>query len=269
MNFKKKLHQIIFEADTTSGKLFDIALLWCVVLSIFLVVIETIPGLSEDTRYIVRILEWIFTILFTVEYFLRIYCVNKSSKYIFSFFGIIDLIAILPTYISVFLTGTHYISVVRAVRLLRIFRVLKLARYLSGANEILSALKASRGKIVVFVGFLLVCVLCMGSVIYVIEGPENGFTSIPTSMYWAIVTMTTVGFGDITPKTPLGQTISAFVMILGYGIIAVPTGIVSSELKRLDHQTIKNTQVCQNCNTGNHKDDAIYCRICAFKFNLN
>lgn len=269
MDFRAKLHQIIFEADTKPGKLFDIILLWCIVLSVFAVVIETVQGLSTNIIFILRIFEWVFTILFTIEYFLRIYCVNKSSKYIFSFFGVIDLIAILPTYIGLFFTGTHYISVIRAVRLLRVFRVLKLARYLVGANEILSALKASRGKIVVFLGFLLVCVLCMGSILYVVEGPENGFTSIPMSMYWAVVTMTTVGFGDITPKTPVGQTISAFVMILGYGIIAVPTGIVSAKIKRLDNQINTNSQVCQNCHATHHQDDAMYCRICANKIKVD
>lgn len=262
---KHKLHEVIFEADTKAGKLFDVVLLWFILTSVLCVVIESISGLDSKFVLALKIAEWIFTILFTFEYILRVYCVNKSRNYIFSFFGIIDLFSILPTYLGLLFTGTHFISVVRAVRLLRVFRILKLARYLGGANEIATALNASRGKIVVFLGFVTIVILCMGSVLYVIEGPENGFTSIPTSMYWAVVTMTTVGFGDITPQTPLGQFISACVMILGYGIIAVPTGIVSSELKKFDKIMHVNTQSCQNCNCSRHAEDAIFCKICGNK----
>ncbi len=256
---RKLLHDIIFEAETPAGKTFDIILLALIVLSVVAVLIDSVAPIHQRYGRILLISEWIFTILFTIEYFLRIYSTNSPRKYIFSFYGIIDMLAILPTYISLVVTGTQYLLVIRMLRLLRVFRVLKLARYV-GASDVLGvAMKNSRHKIVVFLEVVVTLVVIMGSLMYLIEGPENGFTSIPVSIYWAIVTLTTVGYGDIAPQTFLGQTLASLIMITGYAIIAVPTGIISVEMARASR---KNTQVCQNCGYSNHDDDARYCKIC-------
>ena len=268
MSVKSKMHEIIFEADTPAGKFFDVLLLWCILLSVTAVVLESVQSISSNYALLLKSLEWTFTILFTLEYLLRIYCVKKPSQYIFSFFGAIDFLAIIPTYISLIVAGSHYLAVIRAVRLLRVFRILKLARYLGSAHELSSALKASRAKIVVFLGVVGVIVLCIGSFLYLIEGPENGYTSIPKGMYWAIVTLTTVGYGDITPQTPFGQAISALVMVLGYGIIAVPTGIVSAEISKARKIPHLNSQVCENCHCSAHEDDAIFCKKCGKKLHI-
>ncbi|MGK7388765.1 MAG: ion transporter [Candidatus Cyclobacteriaceae bacterium M2_1C_046] len=263
-SWKNKLHEVIFEADTFEGKLFDILLLIAILLSILAVMLESVPAIFAEYGDELYILEWIFTILFTIEYILRIIAVTKPSKYIFSFYGIIDLLSFLPLYLSFFIVGAHSLMVIRSIRLLRVFRVLKLGRFLGEAMHLSNALKASRTKILVFIFAVFTLVIIMGTVMYIVEGPERGFTSIPKSVYWAVVTLTTVGYGDITPQTPLGQALSTLLMIMGYGIIAVPTGIVSAEMsnrKNLPHSKIS-TQVCPHCSAEGHDIDAEFCKKC-------
>tara|TARA_B100001109_G_scaffold255767_1_gene260679 strand:- start:4335 stop:5186 length:852 start_codon:yes stop_codon:yes gene_type:complete len=262
-NWKVRMHEIIFEADTPAGKLFDVILLWAIVLSVFAVMLETVESFSDRHREGMIITEWVFTILFTIEYVLRLLSVGKPLKYATSFMGIIDLLSILPTYISLFVAGPQYLLVIRTIRLLRVFRVLKLSRYVSEAQVLVKALKASFAKITVFIGAVVVLVLIMGTVMYIIEGPEHGFTSIPTSVYWTIVTITTVGYGDIAPQTTLGQTIASLVMLLGYGIIAVPTGIVTSELSRTNKgEESISRQACPECSKEGHAPEAVFCKFC-------
>jgi len=263
--FRKKLHEIIFEADTPAGKGFDIILLIAILLSVFVVILSSEPSLSARYGALFYYAEWVLTILFTIEYFLRIYTVEKSFRYIFSFFGIIDFIAIVPTYLALFLAGSHVLVIIRVLRMLRVFRVLKLARYVKAANTLTSALKNSRAKIIVFLEAVVAIVIIVGSLMYIIEGPEHGFTSILVSIYWAIVTITTVGYGDIAPQTVLGQSIAALLMIVGYAIIAVPTGIITAEVHSANKKTHSNTQVCQNCMFDQHDDDALYCKRCGAK----
>lgn len=260
-SFKERLHEIIFEADTPAGKWFDIVLLILIVISVLIVMFESVESLNSKYHNLFFVTEWVLTIAFTIEYFLRIWIVKKPSKYIFSFFGIIDFLAIIPTYLSLFFVGTHYLLVIRALRLLRVFRVLKLAQYLSESRILADALKASRTKIFIFIFTVLMLTCIIGSIMYLVEGPDHGFTSIPMSMYWAIVTMTTVGYGDIAPQTDIGKFLAAIVMILGYGIIAVPTGIVTSELTKLKPVSL-NTQACTNCAEEGHDDDADFCKFC-------
>ncbi|MDO9038856.1 MAG: ion transporter, partial [Lutibacter sp.] len=211
--------------------------------------------------------EWVITILFTLEYFIRIIVIKKPAKYIFSFYGIIDLLATIPKYLSLLFVGTHFLVALRALRLLRVFRILKLTRYLGASFNLMAALKASRIKISVFLFSVFIITIIIGTIMYLIEGPENGFTSIPLSMYWAIVTLTTVGYGDLAPHTPFGQLLASFVMILGYGIIAVPTGIVTSEMTRQNAIIHTNTQSCPYCSAENHIDNAKYCHKCGGKLN--
>ena len=229
-SWRARLHEIIFEADTPLGKAFDIGLILCIILSVIAVMLDSVAAIRAEYGGLLLAVEWGFTILFTIEYVLRLTCIGRPWKYATSFFGIVDLLAIIPTYLSVILPGTHYLLVIRILRVLRIFRVLKIVQYLSEANLLLTALKASRRKITVFLFAVLTLVIIFGSLMYIIEDESHGFTSIPRSMYWAIVTLTTVGYGDISPKTSVGQAIAAVVMILGYSIIAVPTGIVTVEL---------------------------------------
>lgn len=263
--WRNALHVIIFEADTRAGKLFDIVLLWCIVVSILAVMLETVEGFRQQYYTLLTTIEWTFTILFTFEYLLRIICVHKPLRYIVSFYGLVDFLSIIPTYLSVFFSGAHYFLVIRSLRLLRAFRVLKLARYLGEYQELLGALKQSRHKITVFIGGVFVIVLIMGSLMYVIEGSDSGFTSIPRSMYWAIVTLTTVGYGDIAPQTSVGQALSAMLMILGYGVIAVPTGIVTAELTKTAKFPRVNTKACQHCCADRHDHDATHCKFCGCK----
>ena len=259
-SLRKRLHDIIFEADTPAGKVFDIVLLVLIGLSVFAVLIDSVMPIHEKYGDELFLAEWMFTILFSIEYILRIYTVTKPRKYIFSFYGLIDLLAILPTYLSLLFTGTQYLLVIRMLRLLRVFRVLKLARFV-GASEMLGiAMKNSRHKIIVFLEVVVTMVVIMGSLMYLIEGPDNGFTSIPISIYWAIVTLTTVGYGDIAPQTFIGQTLASVIMIIGYAIIAVPTGIISVEMAKVSQPV--NTQVCRNCGHKRHDDDAVFCKIC-------
>lgn len=260
--WKVKMHEVIFEADTPMGKLFDVILLWAIVLSVVAVMLETVDAFSDRHREGMIIAEWVFTILFSIEYILRLLSVGKPMKYATSFMGVIDLLSILPTYISLFVAGPQYLLVIRTIRLLRVFRILKLGRYVSEAQVLIKALKSSFAKITVFIGAVVVLVLIMGTVMYIIEGPEHGFTSIPTSVYWTIVTITTVGYGDIAPQTTLGQTIASVVMLLGYGIIAVPTGIVTSELTRSRDGNKVSRKACPQCSKEGHDDEAKFCKYC-------
>jgi voltage-gated potassium channel len=260
------LHEVIFEADTKAGKLFDIVLILSIILSVIAVCLDSVGGIRKDYGSFLYGAEWFFTILFTVEYVLRLFSVGRPFSYMFSFFGIVDLMAVVPTYLSLFLPGSQYLLVIRILRILRIFRVLKLVQYLGEAQTLLRALYASRRKIVVFLFTVLTLVVIFGSFMYLVEGPENGFTSIPRSIYWAIVTLTTVGYGDISPKTSFGQALAAVIMIMGYGIIAVPTGIVTVELARAQEQTVS-TQACPECGVEGHDMDAIYCKRCASDLN--
>ena len=265
--YSARLYEIIFEADTTAGKWFDIILLWAILLSVLVVFLESISEIRFRYGNIFYPLEWFFTILFTVEYGLRIISTKKSLRYILSFYGIIDLLAILPTYLSLVIAGSQYFLVIRILRLLRVFRILKLTHFIRQAAILRRALLASRGKIAVFLFAVLTLVVVIGAVMYVIEGPENGFTSIPFSMYWAIVTMTTVGYGDVSPQTAIGQIFASFVMIIGYAIIAVPTGIVSVEIADVTKKNAT-TQVCPNCMREGHDTDAKYCKHCGSVINV-
>ena len=234
MTTREKLYHIIFESDTPAGKAFDVALLIAILLSILVVTLESVVEIMEKYGTWIKAAEWFFTIIFTIEYALRIYCAPRRRHYLKSFYGIIDLISILPSYLSLFIAGTQYTLVIRGLRLLRVFRVLKLTHFLGEAEVLRAAIYQSMAKITVFIGTVIIATFIIGAIMYLVEGPKNGFTSIPISIYWAVVTLTTVGYGDIAPQTVAGQTIATIVMILGYGIIAVPTGIVSMELSRVD-----------------------------------
>lgn len=261
-SLKRRLYQIIFEADTPSGKLFDIVLIILILLSIAVVMIESDDTLSPKITKAMVVLEWCLTVLFTIEYFMRIAIVDKPRRYIFSFFGIIDLLAILPTYLGLLIGGAQMLIVVRALRLVRVFRVLKLTRYVKEASALWSALLTSRNKISVFLFVVLILVTIMGTVMYIVENPHNeGFRSIPQSVYWAIVTLTTVGYGDIAPVTVFGKFLAGFIMITGYAIIAVPTGIVTSELVRENRRQVS-AHVCPGCLKEGHDDEAAYCKYC-------
>jgi voltage-gated potassium channel len=259
---RARLHQIIFEADTFAGRAFDVGLIILIVLSVVAVSVESMRGLSERTVLTLVVVEWVLTGIFTLEYVLRLVAVRRPLSYATSFFGVVDLLALLPTWIGLLVPGAQALLVVRVLRLLRIFRILKLARFLSEAQTLSRALRASSRKIAVFLLSVATIVVIVGALMFVVEGPANGFTSIPVSMYWAVVTLTTVGYGDIAPRTPLGQTLASLVMILGYGIIAVPTGIVTSELALGSLQHGVSTQACPTCGVGAHDIDAKYCRIC-------
>jgi voltage-gated potassium channel len=260
-----KLHEVIFEADTKSGKYFDILLIIFIALSIMVIMLDSVKSLNLLYGDLFYRLEWFFTLLFTIEYILRLISFKTMRSYAFSFFGIIDLLSILPTFLSLIIPGSQYFLTIRFLRVLRVFRVLKLVRFVSEANILMRSLKRSGRKIFVFILSVITLVTIFGSIMYVIEDPKNGFTSIPKSMYWAIVTLTTVGYGDIAPQTNIGQAISAVIMILGYGIIAVPTGIVTAEMTQALKNT--NTQVCNNCNESHHDDNAIFCKICGNSLN--
>ena len=264
-SLKHRLHEIIYEADTRGGKLFDVILLIAILASILFVMLESVQSIDEKYGSFLDVAEWVITILFSLEYMLRIVTVKKPWKYIFSFYGIIDLLSTIPKYISLILIDSHNLAVLRALRLLRIFRILKVTRYIGASNRLLLALRSSRAKIAVFLLFVLILCIILGTIMYMIEGSENGFTSIPRSVYWAIVTLTTVGYGDIAPVTALGQLIASAIMILGYAIIAIPTGIVGSEMMNAKIHT--NTQSCPNCMRDSHQDGAIFCYHCGDKLN--
>ena len=261
MSLRKKLHDIIFFAETPAGKWFDIMLILSILGSVFAVMMDSVDPIREQFGKELLIIEWIFTIGFSIEYVLRIWTSNRPLKYIFSFYGIIDLLSILPTYVAFFIPGTQYLTVIRIMRVLRIFRILKLVKYIGESKVLAEGLKASRRKITVFLLAVLAIVTIVGSTMYLIEGPENGFNSIPHSIYWAIVTITTVGYGDISPATPIGQFLAAILMIMGYGIIAVPTGIVTAEMTKVNTNQ-KSHRECTNCGNDENADNARYCNKC-------
>ena len=268
-NLKSKLHTIIYEADTPMGKLFDVVLLILILVSVILVMLESVTSIDTHYHDFLYFGEWVITIFFTIEYILRIITVKKASNYLFSFYGIIDFLSTIPLYLSFILAGSNALLAVRALRLLRVFRILKITRYMGEANKLNKALRDSKPKILVFLFAVLILSIIAGTIMYLVEGEQSGFVSIPVSVYWCIVTLTTVGFGDIAPVTPLGQFIAAIIMIMGYGIIAVPTGIVSAEYASKKTHTVDdpeyihvNTQSCQNCNENNHHDNAEFCHKC-------
>jgi len=260
--WRRKLHAIIYEADTPSGKWFDIVLFALIILSVIVVMLESVPSIQAEHGKLFTVVEWFLTIFFTFEYIARILTIKKPRHYVLSFFGIVDLLSILPTYLTILIPGSQSLMVIRTLRLLRIFRVLKLFKFIKEAALMSQALKNSRYKITVFLISVLTIATIMGTIMYLIEPPEAGFTSIPKSIYWAIVTLTTVGFGDIAPTTPLGQFFAAVIMILGYSIIAVPTGIVTNELTKAETPIRSNTQACHNCSREGHDDDAMHCKYC-------
>ncbi|MGD8961907.1 MAG: ion transporter [Desulfobacterales bacterium] len=259
--WRLKVHEVIFEADTPAGKWFDVLLIMAILTSVLLVMLDSVSSIQEVYGRFLLAGEWFFTILFTIEYVLRLLSVGRPGAYATSFFGIVDLMAILPTYLSIFFPGAQYLLVIRILRVLRIFRILKLVQYLGEARMLTQALRASLRKIIVFLIAVLTLVTIFGAFIYLVEDPQNGFTSIPKSIYWAIVTLTTVGYGDISPQTVLGQLISSAIMIIGYGIIAVPTGIVTVELTQAFKRKIS-TQACLECSAEGHDWDAKFCKYC-------
>ncbi len=262
-HWRKVLFEVIFEAETPAGKAFDILLLIAILASTLTVMLESVPGLKFRHGELFVVLEWSFTLLFTVEYLLRLVCLRNPLKYMLSFYGVIDFLSFAPTYISLLQAGAQTFLVLRLLRLMRIFRLLKLSEYLNAATLLQSALVASRRKILVFMFAVLIGVLILGSMAYAIEGAENGFVSIPTSVYWAIVTLTTVGYGDIAPQTTLGKLLASVVMLLGYSVIAVPTGIVSAELAR--QASSPSARSCPACGRDGHDSDAGYCKYCGSK----
>ncbi|MEN7548583.1 ion transporter [Rapidithrix thailandica] len=262
--WRERMHEIIFEADTPEGKAFDVALLWAIFISVLAVVLESVAFLDREYGTWLRWIEWGFTAVFTVEYVARVLSVRKPLRYMTSFYGIVDLLSIIPTYVSLFVMGSQTLLVIRVIRLLRVFRIFKLARYLGEAKVLVTALKASRHKITVFLGFVVSITVIIGTLMYLIEGRDNGFTSIPKSIYWAIVTLTTVGYGDISPQTPLGQFLASCVMVLGYGVLAVPTGIVSVEIAHAQKNAMINA-ACPGCGKEGHEHDASFCKYCGTK----
>ena len=259
--WRSKLHEIIFEANTPAGKIFDLVLIVLIILSVLCVMLDSVSEFRATYSTTLRVLEWFFTVVFTIEYGLRLLCVQRPWRYAVSFYGLVDLLSILPAYLSLVVAGTHYLLVVRLLRILRIFRILKLVNYLGEARQLTRALMASRRKVGVFLFTVVTLVVILGSLMYVVEGERNGFTSIPRSIYWAIVTLTTVGYGDIAPRTDLGQFLAAFIMILGYAIIAVPTGIVTVEMSNVFRQPVDN-RACPICAAEGHDHNALYCIFC-------
>ena len=260
-SYKDKVRLIIFEAHTPAGKAFDVGLIICILVSVVAVLLDSVANLHDSYgRYFLAI-EWFFTIVFTLEYLIRLWCIQNTVQYARSFYGIVDLLGILPTYISLFVTDTQYLLVIRILRVLRVFRVLRMVRYVGEAELLSQALIASRRKITVFIASVMALVVIFGSFMYLIEGAENGFTSIPRSIYWAVTTLTTVGYGDLTPRTPVGQAMATIVMIMGYGIIAVPTGIVTMEISEA-HKRAANTRTCPVCSVEGHVREASYCWRC-------
>ncbi len=260
-SLRERVYVVIFEHGTPGGRAFDVALLWAVVFSVLAVVLESVVEIRAEAGAALRVIEWGFTALFSLEYLARIYSARVRRAYVCSFFGIVDLIAVLPTFLSLVVAGAQGLLVVRILRLLRVFRVLKLVNHHGEANALLAALRASLPKITVFVATVLTTVVIIGSAMYVIEGPAHGFSNIPHSMYWAIVTVTTVGYGDIAPETPVGRSLAAALMIMGYGLIAVPTGIVSAEMVRATTRDGRAPR-CHGCDAGDHASDARWCRRC-------
>lgn len=259
---KEKIYTIIFGIDTVAGRLFDLVLLCIILLSVILIMLESVAEISLHFGTELRIAEWILTILFSIEYIARIISAPKPFKYIFSFMGIVDLMSLFPTYIGLFFDGTHSLAIIRSIRLIRVFRILKLTHFMGGANQLGNALYDSRHKIIVFLGTILCTVTILGTLMYLIEGAEHGFTSIPRSIYWAIVTITTVGYGDIAPETWFGQLVASMLMIIGYAIIAVPTGIVTSEMIKANNEDIRPKGICPECKSGGLDRNDKFCHNC-------
>lgn len=260
---RRRLGRIIFGTATPAGRAFDVALLLVILASVLAVMLESVEAIAIRFGTAIRVLDWIFTVLFLAEYSIRLWVARDRLRYMVSFFGIIDVLSILPSFIGIFVTGAHSLLVIRVLRLLRVFRVLKVMRMLGEATQLLNALKSSAAKITVFMGAVLTIVVVMGATMHLIEGAENGFSSIPRGMYWAIVTMTTVGYGDIAPSTVPGQAVAAVLMLLGYGILAVPTGIVSAEfVQAINRGPELQPVACQECGAAGHPDDANFCRVC-------
>jgi voltage-gated potassium channel len=265
MSWKEKVHEVIYEADTKAGKVFDVALLIVILVSLVLVVLDSVEQISLKYHSLFVTLEWVITIFFTIEYILRVISIKKAKNYIFSFYGIVDFLSTIPLYISLIFAGSGALLSLRALRLLRVFRVFKLVRYSGAGSRVAVALRNSVPKILIFIYSVVIISFIAGTIMYIVEGPEHGFTSIPRGIYWAIVTLTTVGFGDIHPITPLGQFIATIIMLLGYGIIAVPTGIVTAEMTKENSR--KNTQVCYNCGEDDHRDSSEFCHNCGYNLN--
>ena len=260
-SFRQTLSTIIFGTDTPAGKLFDIVLIYSILISVTAVVLDSVGDLHRDYGTWFFYLEWFFTLVFTVEYFLRIYISERPVKYIFSFFGLIDLISVIPSYLALIVVGANYLLIIRMMRVLRVFRVLKLVRYMSEANLLLRSLAMGRRKIFIFFFTVIILSFIFGSLMFLIEGPEHGFTSIPKSIYWTIVTITTVGYGDITPQTVVGQFIAILAMLTGYSIIAIPTGMVTAEMAA-ELGRVRSQKLCNNCNRAGHETDAEFCKYC-------
>ena len=259
--WREKLYDIIFESDTPAGKLFDVVLIVCIIVSVLAVILDSVTGIRDRYGRELYLVEWFFTVIFSIEYVLRLLSARKPLRYARSFFGIVDLLTVIPTYLDLLLPGSRFLLVIRILRVLRIFRVLKLARYVGEANTLLQAVHASGRKIMVFLMAIITIVVILGSMMYLVEGAEHGFTSIPVSIYWAIVTLTTVGYGDISPKTPVGQALAVIVMVLGYSIIAVPTGIFSVELTKA-YKGRYELKSCPECGSPGHDEDARHCKYC-------
>ena len=262
--FRQKVNLVVNGSSTSSGKLFDLILLGLIFLSVLLVMLESVKSLDDKYHTFLYVSEWVITIFFTIEYILRIISTKKPSKYIFSFYGIIDLIAVLPMYLSFFIPGSQVLAVVRALRLLRLFRVLNLASFTGQESHLKLAIKASRRKITVFIYFVLIVSCLLGALMYIVERGENGYQSIPDSIYWVIVTLTTVGYGDITPVTVVGKIIASIIMVMGYGIIAVPTGIVTAEYANAVNNK-KQKSDCKRCGKTDHREQSVYCYNCGFE----
>lgn len=261
-SWRTKLHETIYEANTVAGKTFDIALLICILASILVVMLDSIDSYHREFGHVFYVLEWIFTLLFSIEYILRILAIKKPARYIFSFLGMIDLLAIIPTYLSVLFAGTQSLMVLRALRLLRIFRIFKLSHFLSEMEFLKASISRSMKKISIFMLVVLTLVIILGSIMYLVEGGDNGFNSIPDSIYWAIVTITTVGYGDISPVTPGGKFIASIMMFIGYSIIAVPTGIITTEMAIAVRGKNFGHEACPSCGREGHDKDARFCKYC-------
>lgn len=264
-HFREKIKIILYGTNTILGRMFDLVLLGLILLSVLLIMMETVQGINQKYHSQLIICEWVITIFFTIEYILRIISIQKPVKYVFSFYGIIDLLAVLPMYLSIFFPGASILSIVRALRFFRLFKILHIPQISHQSIQLREAIEASKEKILVFIYFVLISTVIIGTIMYLVEGKQSGFTSIPMSIYWTIVTLTTVGYGDISPQTPLGQFIAALVMILGYGIIAVPTGIVTAEFARSslkNSNSVSGKKTCKKCNAQTHFDNAQYCYEC-------